>query len=66
MGSNGVVQPHPLLDEDNILGQCVEDLAVQELVSELAVEALDVAVLPRSGWLDEQRLHTDPGARVLL
>ena len=33
MGSSGIVQPPPLLDEYSCLGQCVEDLSVQELVS---------------------------------
>ena len=59
MGSHGIVQPSPLLDEDDSLGQCVEDLSVQELVSELAVEALVVAVLPRTARLYVERLDTD-------
>ena len=61
MGSHGIVQPSPLLDEDDSLGQCVEDLSVQELVSELTVEALVVAVLPRTARLDEQCLYAYPG-----
>ena len=61
MGSDGIVQPPPLLDEYNCLGQCVEDLAVQELVPQLAVEAFVVAVLPGTAWLDEQRLNANPG-----
>ncbi len=61
MGSHGIVQPSPLLDEDDSLGQCVEDLSVQELVSELAVEALVVAVLPRTARLDVECLHAEPG-----
>ena len=61
MGSDGIVQPSPLLDEDDRLGQCVEDLCVQELISELAVEALVVAVLPRTTRLDVERLDSEPG-----
>ena len=61
MGSDGIVQPPPLLDEYRCLGQCVEDLSVQELVPQLAVEALVVAVLPWTARLDEQRLHTESG-----
>ena len=61
VGSNSIVQPSPLLDEDDGLGQRVEDLAVQELVPQLAVEALVVAVLPRTAGLDVERLHTEPG-----
>ncbi len=59
MGSNGIVQPSPLLDEDNSLGQRVEDLAVEELLPQFAVEALIVAVLSRTSRLDEERLHAD-------
>ena len=61
VGSDGIVQPPPLLDEYSGLGQCVEDLPVQELISQLAVEALVVAVLPRTARLDEQRLDAAPG-----
>jgi hypothetical protein len=41
-----VIEP-PRLDEDLRLPQGIEDLAVEQLVAELGVEALDVAVLPR-------------------
>ena len=61
MGSDGIVQPPPLLDEDDSLGQCVEDLSVQELVSQFAVEALVVAVLPRTARRDVEGLHAEPG-----
>jgi hypothetical protein len=44
--AQAVVETAPIGDEDLRLFQCGEDLAVQELVSELAVERLDVAVLP--------------------
>ncbi len=60
MGSNGIVQPPPLFDEDDSLGQCVEDLSVQELVSQLSVEAFVVTVFPRTSWRDVERLHTEP------
>ena len=39
----------PALDQDTGLGHCVEDLPVEQLVPELAIEGLVVAVLPR-GW----------------
>ena len=61
MGSDGIVQPPPLLDEYGGLGQCVEDLTVQELLPQLTVEALVVAVLPRTARLDVERLDTDAG-----
>ena len=61
MGSDSIVQPPPLLDEDDGLGECVEDLPVQELVPQLAVEALVVAVLPGTAGLDVERLDAEPG-----
>jgi hypothetical protein len=39
----------------------VEDLAVEQLVAELAVEALAVAVLPWAAGLDVGRRGTDRG-----
>ena len=63
MGSNGIVQPSPLLDEDDRLGQRVEDLAVQELVPQLAVEA-------RRPWLAQHPTraplaHPEPLVRLV-
>jgi hypothetical protein len=57
---DGVVGLLPTLDEHLGLEQGVERLPLQELVSELSVEALHVAVLPRRPRLDVQRLHADP------
>ena len=47
MRSDRVVMSPPLLDQHFSLLERVEDLFVEQLVSELAVEALVVAVLPR-------------------
>lgn len=55
MGSDGVVLGTPVLDQDLGFLEGVEDLAVEQLISKLAVEALAVATLPRTCWLDEQR-----------
>ncbi len=52
-----VVVPAPPLQHDLGFAQRVEDLAVQQLVPQLAVEALVVAVLPGTARLDEERLH---------
>ena len=60
MGSHRIVHPPPLLDEYRCPGQCVEDLSVQELVSQFAVEALVVAVLPRTAR-DVEGLDPQPG-----
>jgi hypothetical protein len=41
------------------LGEAVEDLAVEQFVAKLRVEALAVAVLPRASGLDERGLRAD-------
>ena len=56
VGSDGIVLAPPLLDQHGRLRQRVEDLPVQQLVPELAVEALVAAVLPRAARLDKERL----------
>ena len=59
MRALGVVVPPPGFDDDPRLGEAVEDLAVEELVAELRVEALAGAVLPRAARLDEGGLRPD-------
>ena len=51
----------PLLDHDPGLRERIEDLAVEQLVTELAIEALHIAVLPGARPFDEGRLgaHRD-------
>jgi hypothetical protein len=46
-------------DQDLRFAQRVEDLAVQQLVAQLAVEALAVAILPRAAGRDVQRLRAE-------
>ena len=55
-----VVVPSPLLDQVRRFFQGIEDLHVQQLVSELAVEAFAVAILPWTARLDEQRADIQP------
>ena len=50
----------PLLDQYFGLLQRVKDFPVQQLVSQLAVERLDVAVFPRTPRLDVQGPHSQP------
>jgi hypothetical protein len=57
----GVEVAAPLLDQHLGLPERVEHLAVQQLVPELAVEALHVAVLPRAAGLDVGGLGADAG-----
>src|SRR5208283_5937403 len=52
-----VVMHSPLLDHHLGLLQRVEDLSVQALIPELAVEAFTVPVLPGTAGLDVQRLR---------
>jgi hypothetical protein len=59
MRANPVVMAPPALDNDLSLAQRVEDLAVEEFVTQARIEALDVAVLPRTARRDLGRFRTD-------
>ncbi len=52
-----IVEHSVLFGQDLRLGQAGEDLLIQELVAQPAVERLDVCVLPRATRFDEERLH---------
>jgi hypothetical protein len=54
----GVVMHSPLLDDDFRLLEAVKDLSVKELIWELSIETLIVAVLPRAAWLDKKGFAT--------
>ena len=54
MRSLCIVVLSPALDDDPRLSEAVEHLPVQQLVAELGVEALAVAVLPGASGLDER------------
>src|SRR3954451_3722925 len=58
MRAHLVVVPSPALDHDLGLAQAVEDLAIEQLVAEPGVEALDEAVLPGAAWDDVGGLGT--------
>jgi len=51
-----IVVDAEVLDHHRRLGERPELLAVEALIAEAAVEALHEAVLPRTGWLDVDRL----------
>src|SRR5262249_56390031 len=53
-----LVVASPTLDDDLGLAQSVENLAVEQLVAQASVEALDVAVLPGAASLDVGGLGT--------
>src|SRR5579883_1392316 len=50
-----VVKASPAFDDDLGFPCVAEPFPVQALVSELSMEALNIAVLPRAAWGDERR-----------
>ena len=58
MWPDGVVVNPPTFGQDPDLLHRVEDLAVEELVTQLRVEALAVSVFPRAARLDVECLCT--------
>ena len=65
MRSDSIVMPAPTLDHNLSLAERVENLPVEQLVSEAGVEALDVAVLPRAPRCDVGRLRADSSDPLL-
>jgi hypothetical protein len=59
---DGIVVPTPALGQHLYLRR--EHLAIGQLVPQLGVEALAVAILPGTTRLGEQRLHTNPAKPV--
>ena len=52
----------PVLSGQHLrLPKRVEDLSVQQLVTQLAVETLHIAVLPRRAGLDVMSVGSEPG-----
>ena len=51
VGSVDVVADAPIFHEEASFCQGGEDLEVEQFVRELAIEALDVGVLPRRSWI---------------
>src|SRR5664279_3446261 len=59
MRSNRVVVPSPTLDDHPGFFQRVEDFPVEQLITQLRVEALAVSVLPRAARHDVGGLGSD-------
>src|SRR4051794_14394464 len=59
MRPDGIVMTAPALDDDLRLAESVEDLAVEQLVPEPGIEALDIAILPGAAWSDVGGLGSD-------
>ena len=64
VGAFCVVVSPPLFDQNLSFSKAVEDFAVEQLVSEPAVEAFTVSVLPRAARFDVGRLGADGGDPV--
>jgi hypothetical protein len=58
---DGIVVAPPALDDDLSLPQGVENLSIEQFVTQACVEALDVAVLPRAARFDVGSLGADRG-----
>ena len=52
--------PAPVLDQDLSLAERRENFSVEQLVAQLRIEALIVAILPWAAGFDIERLHADP------
>ena len=55
----GIVVAPRALDDDLSLRQCVEDLSIEQFVTQTSIKALDVSVLPGAAGLDVGGLGTD-------
>ena len=65
MRPDGVVVPPPAFEDDLRLAQAVEDLAIQQLVTEPGIEALHIAIFPRAARGDVGHLGPDRGDPAL-
>ena len=60
MRPDSIVLSAPVLDENLCLFEGVEDLNIEQTISEFAVETFTVSVLPRTAGFDEQRGGSKP------
>ena len=61
MRPDRIVMAPPAFDDDLSFVEGVEDLAIEQLIAQARVEALDVGVLPRTALLDVGSLGADSG-----
>ena len=59
MRPDRIVMAPPAFDDDLSFSEGVEDLAIEQLIAKAGIEALDVAVLPRTASLDVSGLGAD-------
>ena len=65
MRPHSIVMAPPALDDDLGFAKRVEDFAVEKLVAQASIEALDVAILPWTAPLDVSGLGADRSDPVL-
>ena len=65
MRPDRIVMAPPAFDDDLSFLEGVEDLAIEQLITQASVEALDVSVLPRTAPLDIGSLGADSGDPTL-
>jgi hypothetical protein len=63
MRPEGVVFQTPSFYQYLSLFQCIEDLSVKQLIPDLTVEALVIAVLQGASCLDVERLDPNPNLK---
>ena len=61
MRPDRIVMAPPAFDDDLSFSEGVEDLAIEQLIAKTGVEALDIAVLPRTARFDIGSLGADSG-----
>lgn len=59
MRPHSVIVPPPTLDDDLGFSQAVEDFTIEQFIPQARVEALDIAILPRTSWRDVGGLGSD-------
>ncbi len=59
-----IIRLPPALDDHLGLPERVEELSIQQLVPQFAIEALDIPVLPGAAWFDVQGPNAHPDEPV--
>jgi hypothetical protein len=65
MRAECIIEASPAFDDDPGFSERVEDLAIEKLITNAGIEALDVAILPRATRLDVGGLCAHGGDPVL-
>jgi len=60
VGPNPVIGLPPAFHEHLHLPECIKQFPIQQFIPEFPIKTLNIPVLPRTTWGDEERLYTDP------